>query len=386
MQSPDQNVERNRQLLLDRSLVGLKKYGVTTERDDLTLNEWLQHLLEELLDAANYVQAAMNNAAPDTFAQRFSMYEGMLLWILYHHQGGKSTIGQPIRRLLGIKQHAPLSAMQVQHAEAVARMYGSPNNLHAEPSATDTTPPTLCQTIHLGQPGVTVEPCLMLGPDEEEVACLLFTAPGTEVRLTWPTQTQALAVLAAATGEQAETPPAHAPVEQATHKKSLSVRQSIIDVLLSTTGQSEAVAADAIMSIMRPPVERVEQGHDAIALDKARKIIQIMYGDMPKGGSTQLLAMVQVCVLEAMSHVCTPQHAPTPVPLAAKHQGMCISAQGLLARVRGRLQFGAREMLKHLEEMADRYYAGDISVVDEFLQLYCLDEKRPEQQTEGAQR
>lgn len=63
MQSPDQNVERNRQLLLDRSLVGLKKYGVTTERNDLTLSDWLQHLLEELLDAANYVQAAMNNAA-----------------------------------------------------------------------------------------------------------------------------------------------------------------------------------------------------------------------------------------------------------------------------------------------------------------------------------
>lgn len=58
MRAPDQNVERNRQLLLDRSLVGLKKYGVTTERNDLTFNDWLQHLLEELLDAANYVQAA----------------------------------------------------------------------------------------------------------------------------------------------------------------------------------------------------------------------------------------------------------------------------------------------------------------------------------------
>ncbi|RGP57045.1 hypothetical protein [Pseudomonas abyssi] len=65
-----------------------------------------------------------------------------------------------------------------------------------------TISPTLCQTIHLGQPGVTVEPCLMLGPDDDEVAALLFAAPGTEVRLTWPTQTQALAVLAAATGEQ----------------------------------------------------------------------------------------------------------------------------------------------------------------------------------------
>ncbi len=56
--SPDENVERNRQLLLDRSVAGLKKYGVTTERTDLNLSQWLQHLLEELLDAANYIQAA----------------------------------------------------------------------------------------------------------------------------------------------------------------------------------------------------------------------------------------------------------------------------------------------------------------------------------------
>lgn len=59
--SPDANVERNRQMLLDRSVVGLKKYGVTTERTDLNLPQWLQHLLEELLDAANYVQAAKNS-------------------------------------------------------------------------------------------------------------------------------------------------------------------------------------------------------------------------------------------------------------------------------------------------------------------------------------
>ena len=35
---------------------GLNKYGVTMERDDLDIHEWLQHLLEELLDAAVYVK------------------------------------------------------------------------------------------------------------------------------------------------------------------------------------------------------------------------------------------------------------------------------------------------------------------------------------------
>lgn len=68
--SPDANVERNRQLLLDRSVVGLKKYGVTTERTDLNLSQWLQHLLEELLDAANYVQAAKMQAEQPRFQAR----------------------------------------------------------------------------------------------------------------------------------------------------------------------------------------------------------------------------------------------------------------------------------------------------------------------------
>lgn len=59
--SPDANVEKNRQMLLERSVVGLKKYGVTTERDDLTRAEWVQHAIEEVLDLANYLQALKTN-------------------------------------------------------------------------------------------------------------------------------------------------------------------------------------------------------------------------------------------------------------------------------------------------------------------------------------
>jgi len=39
-----------------RAARGLNKYGVTMERGDLGIHEWLQHLLEELLDAAVYVK------------------------------------------------------------------------------------------------------------------------------------------------------------------------------------------------------------------------------------------------------------------------------------------------------------------------------------------
>jgi len=58
--SPDKNVEKNRELLLQRSIVGLKKYGVTTDNNPLSLRDWLQHALEETLDLANYLQAAIS--------------------------------------------------------------------------------------------------------------------------------------------------------------------------------------------------------------------------------------------------------------------------------------------------------------------------------------
>ncbi|MGD9671681.1 MAG: hypothetical protein AB7U75_21985 [Hyphomicrobiaceae bacterium] len=69
--------------------------------------------------------------------------------------------------------------------------------------------------------------------------------------------------------------------------------------------------------------------------------------------------------------------------LATKHTGTKISAHGILGRIRdGRyykeLNFGCGDMLRHLEEMAERFYSGDPKAVDEFLQLYDLDERRPE--------
>lgn len=43
-------------MLLARMETGYKKYGTTTDRTDLGLMQWLQHLQEELLDAAVYVE------------------------------------------------------------------------------------------------------------------------------------------------------------------------------------------------------------------------------------------------------------------------------------------------------------------------------------------
>ena len=55
----DPVVEAVRQDLHARSQRGLLKYGVSLGRSDLRLTDWLQHLYEELLDAALYVKRSI---------------------------------------------------------------------------------------------------------------------------------------------------------------------------------------------------------------------------------------------------------------------------------------------------------------------------------------
>ena len=45
----------------------------------------------------------------------------LLLWALYHAQGGSSRVGQAIRRHLGIEQHARLTPEQIKDAERAAQ-------------------------------------------------------------------------------------------------------------------------------------------------------------------------------------------------------------------------------------------------------------------------
>ena len=57
----DKKVENVVRQLRDREEEGLRKYGVNTERTDLTSLEWLQHLQEELMDASVYIEKLKND-------------------------------------------------------------------------------------------------------------------------------------------------------------------------------------------------------------------------------------------------------------------------------------------------------------------------------------
>jgi len=52
----DSNVESVIKKYRSRAKQGLKKYGATTDRKDIDLIGWLNHIQEELMDATIYIE------------------------------------------------------------------------------------------------------------------------------------------------------------------------------------------------------------------------------------------------------------------------------------------------------------------------------------------
>lgn len=115
-------------LMRSRSDVGLKKYGKSMDRDDLSLVEWLTHLQEELLDAAQYVEAAKRQADIPTItreeAREAQTWKGMDGAVAYHlidrHAENWSDIGMMMgawREANAPEAVAPEGMMLVQEAD-----------------------------------------------------------------------------------------------------------------------------------------------------------------------------------------------------------------------------------------------------------------------------
>ena len=56
----DKHVENIVKEFQTRSRVGIEKYGVTLERNDLELIEWLQHAKEEAMDLTLYLERVIS--------------------------------------------------------------------------------------------------------------------------------------------------------------------------------------------------------------------------------------------------------------------------------------------------------------------------------------
>jgi hypothetical protein len=53
---PDSIVQAINTKLVSRAEVGFNKYGATMDRDDLSVIEWLDHAVEEMLDQVLYME------------------------------------------------------------------------------------------------------------------------------------------------------------------------------------------------------------------------------------------------------------------------------------------------------------------------------------------
>lgn len=71
-----------------------------------------------------------------------------------------------------------------------------------------------------------------------------------------------------------------------------------------------------------------------------------------------------------------PVASPQAIPFAEDHKGPRVNYHGLLARC-ARSTGGMNgellcQMQEHLSDLGQRFYDGDLAVVDEFLQFYCI--------------
>ena len=57
----------------ERSQTGIKKYGRTLDRDDLSFIDWLNHLQEELMDATLYIEKLKKEAQKKSIIELMNM-------------------------------------------------------------------------------------------------------------------------------------------------------------------------------------------------------------------------------------------------------------------------------------------------------------------------
>jgi hypothetical protein len=66
MSSGDSIVDAVIKKFLERSAVGQKKYGVTLDRTDLKVLDWITHAQEELMDGILYLEKLKYEVGPDS--------------------------------------------------------------------------------------------------------------------------------------------------------------------------------------------------------------------------------------------------------------------------------------------------------------------------------
>ena len=74
----DKIIEQVINKIKSRSDVGYRKYGVTLKDDEQSLDTWLNHIQEELMDAVNYIEKArevLTDEIEEAMLKRIEVYD-----------------------------------------------------------------------------------------------------------------------------------------------------------------------------------------------------------------------------------------------------------------------------------------------------------------------
>lgn len=117
---------------------------------------------------------------------------------------------------------------------------------------------------------------------------------------------------------------------------------------------------------MTRPDEAIKRlRNDAAGHEIAEQAVHY-YGDDNKGHGKDLTAILDYV-----------EQLEKKTLLADDHLGMRANGIRYLVEAQGRGFTAMRQqMAAHLKELAEKYYAGEITIVDEFLQLYCIGQKQ----------
>ena len=93
------------------------------------IKDWVETNRDEIPEYANNIRPIYAHPVPAEMSPDFTdTARAALLWVLWHHQGGSSPVGQPIRYALGMDAHEHLSKHQVQEAKRWAALTKSESN------------------------------------------------------------------------------------------------------------------------------------------------------------------------------------------------------------------------------------------------------------------
>ncbi len=151
------------------------------------------------------------------------------------------------------------------------------------------------------------------------------------------------------------------------------------DVVLGTTGYTDltlTVAWHAVQAAHRAPeTPTAENIRDGAPYDNPE--FEQLARDMGVWGTAQSAVCAQFWLAATQPAA---QGMDAGKLLAEKHTGMKVDYRGLLGQVQREIERSApghaemlRQLQGHLQELGQRWYAGDTAVVDELLQLYCVE-------------